>query len=143
MDVVETGGSHARTDVDRITPLGHFLRASSLDELPQLWNVIKGEMSIVGPRPLPLEYLNYYSREEARRHEIRPGITGWAQVKGRNAISWEERFRLDIWYLERSSIWLDLWIVILTIWKVVTRSGVLPDHGSIMEKFLGSKKHEK
>ncbi len=111
-------------DEDRLRPFGNFLRASSLDELPELWNVLKGEMSLVGPRPLLMEYLPLYSLEQARRHEVRPGITGWAQVNGRNALSWEEKFKLDVWYVDNQSLWLDLKILFRTIRKVVLRDGV-------------------
>ncbi|NIQ11432.1 sugar transferase, partial [candidate division KSB1 bacterium] len=109
-------------DVERLTPFGKFLRSSSLDELPELFNVLKGDMSLVGPRPLLMEYLSLYNKEQFRRHEVKPGITGWAQVNGRNAISWEDRFKLDVWYVENHSFFLDLKILYLTIKKVFVRS---------------------
>ena len=111
-------------DAHRLTPFGRFLRASSLDELPELWNVLRGEMSLVGPRPLLMEYLPLYSPEQARRHEVRPGITGWAQVNGRNAISWADKFALDVWYVDHRSLWLDVRILWLTVRKVVMRDGI-------------------
>lgn len=126
-------------DGDRLTKLGRFLRSSSLDELPELWNVLKGDMSLVGPRPLLMEYLPLYSQEQARRHEVRPGVTGWAQVNGRNAISWDEKFALDVWYVDNRSFWLDLKIIWLTIWKVVKRDGIDDAGGIGQDKFKGSK----
>lgn len=111
-------------DTERITPFGQFLRSTSLDELPELWNVLKGDMSLVGPRPLLMEYLPLYSAEQYRRHEVRPGVTGWAQINGRNAISWEEKFNLDTWYVDNRSLWLDLKIIYLTIKKVLVRDGI-------------------
>jgi lipopolysaccharide/colanic/teichoic acid biosynthesis glycosyltransferase len=126
-------------DSVRLTPFGRFLRSSSLDELPELLNVLRGEMSLVGPRPLLMEYLPRYSREQARRHEVRPGITGWAQVNGRNAISWDEKFRLDVWYVDHHSFWLDLKILWLTLAKVFKREGISQDGQATMEKFMGSK----
>ncbi len=127
-------------DKDRLTPFGRWLRASSLDELPELWNVLKGEMSLVGPRPLLVEYLPLYTPEQARRHEVRPGITGWAQVNGRNAISWEEKFKLDVWYVDNQSLWLDLKILWLTINKVLVRDGISAQGDATMPKFTGSQK---
>ncbi len=127
-------------DVNRITTIGNFLRKSSLDELPGLLNVLKGEMSLVGPRPLPALYLGRYSKEEDRRHEVKPGITGWAQVNGRNAISWEEKFKLDVWYVDNKSFLLDFKILILTFYKVILRKDIVPDNKDSMEEFLGSKK---
>lgn len=124
-------------DAQRLTPLGRFLRSSSLDELPELWNVLKGEMSLVGPRPLLMEYLPLYSDEQARRHEVRPGITGWAQVNGRNAISWEEKFALDVWYVDNRSMWLDLRILWLTALKVVRRDGISAAGEATMPRFMG------
>ena len=109
-------------DADRLTGFGQFLRASSLDELPELWNVLKGDMSLVGPRPLLMEYLPLYSERQARRHEVRPGVTGWAQVNGRNALGWEEKFELDVWYVENRTLWLDIKILFLTVWKVIKLS---------------------
>ena len=126
------------TDADRLTPLGVFLRSNSLDELPELWNVFKGEMSLVGPRPLLMEYLPLYTPEQARRHEVRPGITGWAQVNGRNAISWEEKFALDVWYVDNRDLWLDLKILWLTVLKVVSREGVNASDQTTMTRFTGS-----
>ena len=125
-------------DKDRLTPLGRFLRSSSLDELPELLNVIKGDMSLVGPRPLLIEYLPLYSPEQSRRHEVRPGITGWAQVNGRNTLSWEDKFELDVWYVDNQSVWLDLRILWLTVCKVVTREGISAAGQATMPKFTGS-----
>lgn len=124
-------------DSERLTKLGQFLRASSLDELPELWNVLKGDMSLVGPRPLLLEYLPLYSPEQARRHEVRPGVTGWAQINGRNAISWDEKFALDVWYVDNRSLWLDLRIIWLTIRKVFNREGISAAGEATMSKFMG------
>jgi lipopolysaccharide/colanic/teichoic acid biosynthesis glycosyltransferase len=126
-------------DAQRLTAFGRFLRASSLDELPELWNVLRGEMSLVGPRPLLMEYLPLYSPEQARRHEVRPGITGWAQVNGRNALSWEERFKLDIWYVDHRSLWLDLRILWLTVRKVIVREGISAQGEATMPRFTGKK----
>ncbi len=124
-------------DAQRLTPFGRFLRASSLDELPELWNVLRGEMSLVGPRPLLMEYLPLYSSEQARRHEVRPGITGWAQVNGRNAISWADKFALDVWYVDHRSLWLDVRILWLTVRKVVVRDGISAAGEATMPKFTG------
>ncbi|MDZ4076334.1 MAG: sugar transferase [Hylemonella sp.] len=126
-------------DAQRLTAFGRFLRASSLDELPELWNVLRGEMSLVGPRPLLMEYLPLYSPEQARRHQVRPGITGWAQVNGRNAVSWEERFRLDVWYVDHRSLWLDLRILWLTVRKVLVREGISAQGEATMPRFTGGK----
>jgi lipopolysaccharide/colanic/teichoic acid biosynthesis glycosyltransferase len=126
-------------DAARLTPFGKFLRTTSLDELPELWNVLKGDMSLVGPRPLLMEYLPLYTSEQARRHEVRPGITGWAQVNGRNALSWEERFALDVWYVDNRSFWLDLRIFLMTVRKVLMREGISADGEVSMPKFKGSK----
>ena len=126
-------------DAQRLTPFGRFLRAASLDELPELWNVLRGEMSLVGPRPLLMEYLPLYSPEQARRHEVRPGITGWAQVNGRNALSWEERFKLDVWYVDHRSLWLDLRILWLTVRKVIVREGISAQGEATMPRFTGNK----
>ena len=126
-------------DAERLTAFGRFLRATSLDELPELWNVLKGDMSLVGPRPLLMEYLPLYSPEQARRHEARPGITGWAQVNGRNALSWEEKFKLDVWYVDHRSLWLDVKILWLTVRKVLVREGISADGEATMSKFTGSK----
>ena len=127
-------------DSERLRPFGRFLRSTSLDELPELWNVLKGEMSLVGPRPLLMEYLGLYSMEQARRHEVRPGMTGWAQVKGRNALTWEEKFELDIWYVDNQSLWLDLKVLLMTIATVFNREGVSHEGHATMEKFQGSTK---
>ncbi len=126
-------------DDQRMTPFGSFLRATSLDELPELWNVLKGDMSLVGPRPLLMEYLPLYSKEQYRRHEVRPGVTGWAQVNGRNAISWEDKFQLDVWYVDNRSLWLDLKILFLTVKRVMTRDGISGDGEVTMSKFTGNK----
>ena len=125
-------------DAQRLTAFGRFLRATSLDELPELWNVLRGEMSLVGPRPLLMEYLPLYSPEQARRHEVRPGITGWAQVNGRNALSWEEKFRLDVWYVDHQSFWLDLKILFLTVRQVLARDGISATGEATMPRFTGS-----
>ena len=127
-----------RSDAERLTGLGKFLRSSSIDELPALWNVIKGEMSLVGPRPLLMEYLPLYNDQQNRRHDVRPGITGWAQVNGRNAISWEEKFELDVWYVENRSLLLDLKILFLTVWKVFKRDGISAPGQATQSKFLGT-----
>jgi sugar transferase EpsL len=125
-------------DSQRLTRLGRFIRRLSLDELPQLWNVLRGEMSLIGPRPLLVEYLDRYTPTEARRHEVRPGISGWAQVNGRNALSWEKKFDLDVWYVEHQSIWLDLKIIGLTLLKVLKREGTNQPGHATMEEYLGS-----
>ncbi len=127
------------SDELRLTSFGRFLRSTSLDELPELWNVLKGEMSLVGPRPLLLEYLPLYSAEQARRHEVRPGITGWAQVNGRNAIDWEEKFALDVWYVDHRNLLLDLCILCRTVMKVVVRDDINAQGQATMSKFTGSK----
>lgn len=124
-------------DAERMTSFGSFLRSSSLDELPELWNVLKGDMSLVGPRPLLVEYLPLYTTEQFRRHEVRPGITGWAQVNGRNALSWEEKFNLDVWYVDNRSFWGDLKIIFLTLKKVAVRDGISADGEATMTKFTG------
>ena len=125
-------------DANRLTPFGRFLRASSLDELPGLLNVLKGDMSLVGPRPLLMEYLPLYSPEQAHRHDVRPGLTGWAQLNGRNAISWGDKFRYDVWYVENQSFWLDLKIIWMTIKKVIAREGISADGEATMPKFTGN-----
>ena len=125
-------------DAMRLTPFGHFLRAASLDELPELWNVLKGDMSLVGPRPLLMDYLPLYSPEQARRHEVRPGITGWAQVNGRNAISWEDKFALDVWYVDHRSLLLDVQILWRTVRKVLNRDGISAAGEATMSKFEGT-----
>ena len=137
LDAVDSQGIPL-PDEQRITPFGSFLRSSSLDELPELWNVLKGDMSLVGPRPLLMEYLPLYSEEQYRRHEARPGVTGWAQINGRNAISWEDKFKLDVWYVDNRSLWLDIKIVFLTIKKVVIRDGINAEGEATMTKFTGS-----
>lgn len=126
------------SDAERLTAFGGFLRSTSLDELPGLWNVLKGDMSLVGPRPLLMEYLPRYNAEQARRHEVRPGLTGWAQVNGRNALSWEEKFALDVWYVDNRSMMLDLRIIGLTVLKVVRRDGISADGEATMPLFTGS-----
>jgi sugar transferase EpsL len=136
-DQLDTAGEQL-PDADRLTPFGRLLRRSSLDELPQLFNVLKGDLSFVGPRPLLMEYLPLYSAEQARRHEVRPGITGWAQVNGRNALSWEERFRLDVWYVDHRSFWLDMKILWLTLLRVVRPEGVNQPGHATMDKFRGT-----
>lgn len=127
-------------DDQRMTKLGSFLRSTSLDELPGLFNVLKGDMSLVGPRPLLVDYLPLYDKEQARRHNVRPGITGWAQVNGRNAISWEQKFELDVWYVDNQSIWLDFKILLLTIRKVFVREGISAEGEVTMTRFKGSSK---
>jgi len=126
------------SDEVRLTKFGKFLRSTSLDELPSFWNVLKGDMSLVGPRPLLVEYLPLYSTQQARRHELKPGITGWAQINGRNAISWDEKFDLDIWYVDNQSIWLDIKILMLTLTKVILRNGIRQHNRATMDKFRGS-----
>jgi sugar transferase EpsL len=126
-------------DSERLTAFGRFLRSTSLDELPGLWNVLKGDMSLVGPRPLLVEYLPLYSAEQARRHEVRPGITGWAQVNGRNAIGWDEKFKLDVWYVERQSFWLDIKILCLTVYKVFARKDISAQGEATMPFFHGTR----
>ncbi|MDH4064554.1 MAG: sugar transferase [Acidobacteriota bacterium] len=126
-------------DVERLTTVGRMLRSTSLDELPGLWNVLKGEMSLVGPRPLLMEYLPLYTPEQARRHDVRPGVTGWAQVNGRNAISWDERFALDVWYVDHQSLWLDAKILLRTVVRVLARHGISASADATMPKFTGSR----
>ncbi|MGQ3099499.1 MAG: sugar transferase [Sphingopyxis solisilvae] len=128
------------SDAERLTPLGRFLRSTSLDELPELWNVLTGEMSLVGPRPLLMDYLPLYSAEHARRHEVPPGITGWAQINGRNALSWEEKFALDIWYVDNRSMRLDIKILSITLMKVMRRDGISAEGEATMARFEGSRK---
>jgi len=125
-------------DKYRLTRIGKFLRKTSIDELPSMWNVLRGDMSIVGPRPLLMEYLGRYSKEQARRHETKPGITGWAQVNGRNTISWEEKFKLDVWYVDNKSFWLDIKILLMSIWKVLNGEGISQPGHVTMEKFRGN-----
>lgn len=126
-------------DAARLTPFGNFLRSSSLDELPELWNVLKGQMSLVGPRPLLMEYLPLYSPAQTRRHQLRPGITGWAQVNGRNTLRWEDKFRLDVWYVDHRTFWLDIKILFLTVKTVLNRRGVSAAGEATMSRFTGSK----
>ncbi|MES2007440.1 MAG: sugar transferase [Pseudomonadota bacterium] len=132
------GDGELLPDSVRLTPFGRLLRSTSLDELPELWNVLKGDMSLVGPRPLLMEYLPLYSPEQARRHEVRPGITGWAQVNGRNALSWDEKFKLDVWYVENRSLRLDMKILWLTVRKVVVREGISANGEATVARFTGS-----
>ena len=126
-------------DEQRLVGVGKFIRSTSLDELPQLFNVLKGDMSFVGPRPLLIEYLPLYNDKQKRRHDVRPGITGWAQVNGRNAISWKEKFDLDVWYVDHQSFWLDIKIIWMTFFKVIKRSDISSNSSATMEKFEGSK----
>ncbi|MGF6393899.1 sugar transferase [Pseudomonas plecoglossicida] len=126
-------------DSDRMTRFGAFLRASSLDELPELWNVLRGDMSLVGPRPLLMEYLPLYNERQYKRHAQRPGVTGWAQINGRNSLNWEEKFELDVWYVENRSLWLDLKIIFATIRKVIKRDGISAEGEVTMSKFTGTK----
>ena len=130
-------------DSERLTPFGKMLRATSLDEMPELWNVIKGDMSIVGPRPLLMEYLPLYNSEQAKRHNVRPGITGYAQVNGRNAISWEKKFELDTWYVENQSLWLDFKIMLKTIKKVLAKDDISAEGEATMTKFTGTPEQKK
>lgn len=136
-DAVDKHGNQL-PDSERLTKLGRFLRSSSLDELPELWNVLKGDMSIVGPRPLLMEYLPLYSDEQKRRHEVRPGVTGWAQVNGRNAISWDEKFKLDVWYVDNQSFWLDVKILFMTVVKVFKREGISQEGEATVNYFKGN-----
>lgn len=135
-DAADAGGLPL-PDADRLTRFGKFLRSTSLDELPELWNVLKGDMSLVGPRPLLMEYLPLYSPRQSRRHEVKPGLTGWAQVNGRNAITWEEKFKLDVWYVDNWSLWLDIKIIAMTIWKILKREGISQPGQATMEEFKG------
>ena len=135
-------GGNLLDDSLRLTPFGRFLRSTSLDELPELLNVIRGDMSLVGPRPLLPEYLELYTPEQARRHEVKPGITGWAQINGRNAISWEKKFEYDVWYVNNFSMWVDIKIILLTIKKVFIREGISSNDNVTVEKFNGDRKNE-
>jgi lipopolysaccharide/colanic/teichoic acid biosynthesis glycosyltransferase len=137
IDVCDAGG-RPLPDADRLTPFGRWLRGTSLDELPMLVNVLKGDMSLVGPRPLLMHYLERYTPGQARRHEVRPGVTGWAQVNGRNALSWEEKFRLDVWYVDNISLRLDLWILLRTVAFVIRREGISADSHVTMDEFRGT-----
>lgn len=125
-------------DARRLTSFGKFLRSSSLDELPGLWNVVRGDMSLVGPRPLLMEYLPLYTAEQARRHDVRPGLTGWAQINGRNALNWEEKFAFDCWYVDNHSLWLDIRILVLTVGKVLCRADISADGEATMPRFTGT-----
>ena len=136
-DALDTAGNPL-PDSERLTPFGKMLRATSLDEMPELWNVIKGDMSIVGPRPLLMEYLPLYNREQAKRHNVRPGITGYAQVNGRNAISWEKKFELDTWYVNKHSLWLDFKIMLKTVQKVLSKDDISAEGEATMSKFTGT-----
>lgn len=138
LDAFDTAGNPL-PDSQRMTPFGRLLRSTSLDELPELWNVLKGDMSLVGPRPLLMEYLPLYSPEQFRRHEVRPGVTGWAQINGRNALNWEDKFKLDVWYVDNQSFWLDCKILFLTVKKVLVRDGISADGEATMTKFTGNK----
>jgi len=138
-----TNNSEPELDSDRLTKFGKLLRSTSLDELPEFWNVLKGDMSLVGPRPLLLEYLPLYSERQFRRHEVRPGITGWAQVNGRNALDWNEKFDLDLWYVDNQSIWIDIKILWQTLKKVVIRDGISQSGHVTMKKFKGNFKNGK
>lgn len=140
-DAVDVQGNPL-PDSERLTPFGKMLRSTSLDEMPELWNVIKGDMSIVGPRPLLMEYLPLYSPEQAKRHDVRPGMTGHAQVNGRNAISWEEKFKLDTWYVENQSTWLDFKIMLKTVKKVITKDDISAEGEVTMSKFTGTPEHK-
>ena len=140
-DAVDAQG-HALPDSERLTPFGKMLRATSLDEMPELWNVIKGDMSIVGPRPLLMEYLPLYNEEQAKRHNVRPGMTGHAQVNGRNAISWEEKFKLDSWYVENQSLWLDFKIMLKTVKKVLAKEDISAEGEVTVTKFSGTPEHK-
>lgn len=125
-------------DAVRLTPFGRFLRSTSLDELPELWNILKGDMSLVGPRPLLMEYLPLYSKEQSRRHDVRPGLTGWAQVNGRNALTWDDKFRYDVWYVDNQSFWLDLRIIGMTVLAVLSRKGINADGEATVGRFTGN-----
>lgn len=138
LDKVDKNGQ-SLSDEERLTSFGKKLRSTSLDELPELWNVLKGDMSLVGPRPLLMEYLPLYNGEQRRRHDVRPGITGWAQVNGRNAISWEDKFKLDVWYVDNQSLWLDVRILFLTVKKVLIKDGISAEGEVTMHRFEGEK----
>ncbi len=140
-DLTDTSGN-LLPDSERITPIGKFLRTTSLDELPELINVLRGEMSLVGPRPLLVQYLERYSSEQARRHHVLPGITGWAQINGRNTLSWEDKFKMDVWYVDNWSIWLDIKILAITVWKVIKREGISQPGQSTAIEFMGSDSSE-
>ena len=135
---IEDEDGHPLPDADRLTRVGRFLRSLSLDELPELWNVLRGEMSLVGPRPLLMQYLERYTPEQARRHAVLPGITGWAQINGRNALTWEHKFRYDLWYVENWSLRLDVKILMITLWKVIQREGISQEGHASAEEFMGN-----
>lgn len=137
MSNTKDADGNALPDEQRLSSFGKFLRSTSLDELPELWNIFRGDMSFVGPRPLLMEYLPLYSPEQLRRHDVRPGITGWAQVNGRNSISWPERFKLDLWYVDNQSVLLDVRILLKTVYKVLSREGISADGQATMQKFTG------
>lgn len=136
-DAIDKDGNQLSNN-ERLTPFGKKLRSSSLDELPELWNVLKGDMSLVGPRPLLMEYLPLYNQEQNHRHDVRPGVTGWAQINGRNAISWQDKFKLDLWYINNKSLWLDFKILVFTVKKVFIKEGVNSSDTVTMEKFSGN-----
>ncbi len=138
MNDARDSGGNLLPDAERLTGFGQFLRRTSLDELPELLNVLKGDMSLVGPRPLLMHYLDLYTPEQARRHEVRPGITGWAQINGRNTISWEDKFAHDVWYVDHASLWLDVRILAITLWKVIKREGISAQGEATMAEFTGS-----
>ena len=138
MTEIRDGQGNLLPDENRITSLGKFLRATSIDELPELFNVLRGEMSLVGPRPLLTQYLERYSPEQRRRHEALPGITGWAQVNGRNTLTWEDKFGYDVWYVDHQSLWLDIKIMAITFWKVIRREGISQEGHATAEEFMGS-----
>ena len=139
MDVSRDAGGNLLPDTERLTSLGRFLRSFSLDELPELINVLRGEMSLVGPRPLLMQYLERYTPEQARRHNVVPGMTGWAQVNGRNLLTWDDKFRFDVWYVDNWSLWLDVKILLLTLWRALTREGISQLGHATAEEFMGSK----
>lgn len=141
-DAVDEAGNPLPDEM-RMTPFGNKLRQTSLDELPELWNVVKGDMSLVGPRPLLMRYLPLYSAKQARRHEVRPGVTGWAQINGRNAISWEQKFELDVWYVDNRTFWLDMKILLLTVKKVFVKEGISADGHVTIEPFTGSQNQDR
>jgi lipopolysaccharide/colanic/teichoic acid biosynthesis glycosyltransferase len=143
MTEARDGHGQLLPDAVRLPPFGRWLRATSLDELPELWNVLRGEMSLVGPRPLLVEYLSLYSSAQMRRHELRPGLTGWAQINGRNALTWDEKFRLDVWYVDHRTFWLDLKIITLTVARVFRREGISAAGEATMPRFTGTLVTEK
>lgn len=142
MRPVKPGEPELGTEANRITPFGRFLRRTSLDELPQLWNVLRGDMNLVGPRPLLPQYLERYTARQARRHQVKPGLTGWAQVSGRNALDWDTRLEMDVWYVENRSFWLDLKILALTVVQVFRGKGVQPAQGDFMTEFMGTSREK-